>query len=59
MGNFGSCLDNVNIPPCVWFAGGEKRNALASMVAGILVSDSFNFFSIPIFSDSRFGVCCI
>lgn len=22
---------------CVWFEGGEKRNAIASMVAGVLV----------------------
>ncbi|XP_026273987.1 transmembrane protein 50B [Frankliniella occidentalis] len=36
MGNLGSCLDNVTIPPCVWFAGGQKRNAVASMLAGVL-----------------------
>ncbi|KAJ1525429.1 hypothetical protein ONE63_010242 [Megalurothrips usitatus] len=36
MGNFGSCVDNINIPPCFWFVGGEKRNAIASMVAGTL-----------------------
>ncbi|KAL1131875.1 hypothetical protein AAG570_011486 [Ranatra chinensis] len=25
-----------NLPACVWFEGGEKRNALASMLSGIL-----------------------
>ena len=33
-----SCLENVQIPSCVWFEGGEKRNALMSMLAGTLVS---------------------
>jgi hypothetical protein len=31
-----SCLDNVQIPSCVWFEAGEKRNALMSMLAGTL-----------------------
>ncbi|KRT84383.1 hypothetical protein AMK59_2587, partial [Oryctes borbonicus] len=30
------CFENVNIPPCVWFEGGDKRNALASILAGFL-----------------------
>lgn len=33
-----ACLENLNIPPCVWFQNGENRNAIASIVAGILVS---------------------
>lgn len=32
-----SCLENIQIPSCVWFEGGEKRNALVSMLAGTLV----------------------
>lgn len=32
------CLENVQLPPCVWFEGDDKRNAIASIVAGILVS---------------------
>lgn len=32
-----NCLENVNIPPCVWFEGGDKRNAFASILAGFLV----------------------
>lgn len=35
-----NCFENINIPPCVWFEGGDKRNAIASIVAGFLVSDS-------------------
>ncbi|KAJ8686697.1 hypothetical protein QAD02_022491 [Eretmocerus hayati] len=31
-----ACLENIQIPSCVWFDGGDKRNALASMLAGIL-----------------------
>ncbi|KAK6621054.1 hypothetical protein RUM43_011358 [Polyplax serrata] len=31
-----ACLENLNIPPCVWFQNGENRNAIASIVAGIL-----------------------
>lgn len=32
-----NCLENINIPPCVWFEGGDKRNAIASIIAGFLV----------------------
>jgi hypothetical protein len=32
------CLENVQLPPCVWFEGDDKRNAVASIVAGVLVS---------------------
>ncbi|XP_014211935.1 transmembrane protein 50A [Copidosoma floridanum] len=31
-----ACLENVQIASCLWFEGGDKRNALASMVAGTL-----------------------
>ncbi|GLV39694.1 uncharacterized protein CBL_08240 [Carabus blaptoides fortunei] len=31
-----SLLENMNIPPCIWFESGDKRNAVASIVAGIL-----------------------
>lgn len=31
-----SCFENVQIPTCIWFEGTEKRNALASMLAGTL-----------------------
>lgn len=30
------CLENVQLPPCVWFEGDDKRNAIASIVAGVL-----------------------
>ncbi|KAL3287631.1 hypothetical protein HHI36_002100 [Cryptolaemus montrouzieri] len=33
----GDCLENLNIPPCVWFEG-DRRNAYAAMVAGFLFS---------------------
>jgi hypothetical protein len=33
------CLENVQLPPCVWFEGDDKRNAIASIVAGVLVSN--------------------
>jgi len=32
------CFENVQLPPCVWFEGDDKRNAVASIVAGVLVS---------------------
>lgn len=32
------CLENVQLPPCVWFEGDDKRNAVASIAAGVLVS---------------------
>lgn len=32
-----SCFENMQMPSCVWFEGGEKRNALISMLAGTLV----------------------
>ncbi|KAF5283300.1 hypothetical protein FQR65_LT13979 [Abscondita terminalis] len=28
--------ENFNIPPCVWFEGDNKRNAIASMASGFL-----------------------
>lgn len=31
-----SCFENIQIPPCVWFEGDNKRNALASILAGTL-----------------------
>ncbi|XP_022902313.1 transmembrane protein 50B [Onthophagus taurus] len=31
-----NCFENLNIPTCVWFEGGEKRNAVASILAGFL-----------------------
>ncbi|XP_019877555.2 transmembrane protein 50B [Aethina tumida] len=31
-----NCLENINIPSCVWFEGGDKRNAYASMLSGLL-----------------------
>lgn len=60
MGNFGSCVDNINIPPCVWFAGGEKRNAVASMVAGALVSDIWSVTVLAKYELSIFvfDECC-
>ncbi|KDR23699.1 transmembrane protein 50A [Zootermopsis nevadensis] len=30
------CLENLQLPPCVWFEGDDKRNAIASIVAGVL-----------------------
>lgn len=32
-----SLLENINIPPCIWFEGGDKRNAIASIISGIMV----------------------
>jgi len=32
------CFENVQLPPCVWFEGDDKKNAVASIVAGVLVS---------------------
>lgn len=32
------CFENVQLPPCVWFEGDDKRNAVASIIAGVLVS---------------------
>ncbi|XP_058804607.1 transmembrane protein 50B [Phymastichus coffea] len=31
-----NCLENIQIPTCIWFENGEKRNVLASMLAGTL-----------------------
>jgi hypothetical protein len=31
------CFENISIPPCIWFEGGDKRNAYASIIAGFLV----------------------
>ncbi|KAF2897272.1 hypothetical protein ILUMI_08912 [Ignelater luminosus] len=31
-----SLFENINIPPCIWFEGDNRRNALASMLAGFL-----------------------
>lgn len=31
-----NCFENL--PACVWFEGGDKRNAFASLLAGFLVS---------------------
>lgn len=39
------CFENINMPPCVWFEGGDKRNAYASMLAGFLVSFLYNVYS--------------
>lgn len=36
-----SCFENINIPSCVWFQGGENRNTIAALVSGILVSNNF------------------
>ncbi|KAJ8968319.1 hypothetical protein NQ317_007390 [Molorchus minor] len=30
------CFENISMPPCVWFEGGDKRNAYASMLSGFL-----------------------
>lgn len=32
-----SFLENINMPPCIWFEGGDKRNAITSIISGILV----------------------
>lgn len=39
-----SCLENIQIPSCVWFEAGEKRNALMSMLAGTLVKKKYILF---------------
>ncbi|XP_061729982.1 transmembrane protein 50A-like isoform X1 [Cydia pomonella] len=31
-----NCFENVTVPNCVWFEGGERRNIFASMAAGFL-----------------------
>ncbi|XP_045534742.1 transmembrane protein 50A [Papilio machaon] len=30
-----SCFENVNLPNCVWFDGDDKRNTVASILAGV------------------------
>lgn len=39
-------LENINIPPCIWFEGGDKRNAIASIAAGILVGACRNVLPV-------------
>lgn len=34
------CIENL--PACVWFEGGDRRNALASILAGLLVSNDLS-----------------
>lgn len=36
--SIGECFENVNMPPCVWFEGGSRRNSYAAMLSGLLVS---------------------
>lgn len=31
-----SCFENIQMPACEWFEGGDKRNAVASIVAGVM-----------------------
>lgn len=31
------CCENVSMPSCVWFEGGEKRNIIASIFSGLMV----------------------
>lgn len=26
-----------NLPSCIWFEGGDKKNAISSLIAGLLV----------------------
>ena len=40
-----TCLENIQIPPCMWFESGEKRNTLVSMLAGTLVRN-FTYLSL-------------
>lgn len=40
-----ACLENIQIPTCLWFEGGDKRNAVASMIAGVLVSQNRLLFN--------------
>lgn len=47
-----SCLENIQIPTCLWFESGDKRNAIASMVAGTLVGkETVKVVKFPIFLD--------
>lgn len=32
------CFENMNVPPCIWFDGGNRRNSYAAMLSGFLVS---------------------
>ncbi|KAG5891660.1 hypothetical protein JTB14_020078 [Gonioctena quinquepunctata] len=32
----GNCFENITMPSCIWFDGGDKRNAYAAMLAGFL-----------------------
>lgn len=43
-----SLFENFNIPPCVWFEGGDKKNALAAIFAGSLVGDSLSFIFVKL-----------
>jgi len=42
MGAIASRLDNLNLASCAWFPQSEKRNAIASIVAGLLVCHNMN-----------------
>jgi hypothetical protein len=33
------CFENIQLPTCAWSENGDKRNTLASILAGILVSN--------------------
>lgn len=47
-----SCFENISMPNCVWFEGGERRNVLSAMAAGFLVSTYYNFLDESYFCSS-------
>lgn len=32
------CFENLSMPPCIWFEGGNRRNSYAAILSGLLVS---------------------
>lgn len=49
-----SLFENFSIPPCIWFEGGDKRNALAALLSGFLVDDSLIICLVHFYNCHRF-----
>lgn len=55
-----NCFENL--PACVWFEGGDKRNAFASLLAGFLVGINLrntyrSFVFIVLYGKIEYRVC--
>lgn len=53
----GDCFENINIPPCIWFEGGNRRNSYAAMLSGLLVRLNTNKVFSTYFG-LKFSVFC-